>query len=123
MRHSLNVLTGQLTISKLTEDELAEQAKRAEKEARDREARGLTYSSDDFRQRFTRQERKEIRSAAKTDDQVDEIRETFSTMNFVNTKDNRVLEYMDMLVSKNMITKERYDEILSIPANDIAPYI
>lgn len=68
-----------------------------------------------FRYRMTDAEYVGILSAAKTDVEVAAWIETFNMVNSINLADSRTKSGLDMMVSKNLLTAQREDEILNAP--------
>lgn len=66
--------------------------------------------------RFTNAEYVGILSATKTDVTVQAWYDAFSAASQVNLQDQRCIDGVNFLVSKNLITQERADEILTTPA-------
>lgn len=68
-----------------------------------------------FRYRLTDAEYVGILTAAKTDVEVAAWIETFNMVNQVNLSDSRTASGLNMMVSKNLLTQARADEILTAP--------
>ena len=68
-----------------------------------------------FRFRMTDAEYVGILSAAKTDIEVAAWIETFNMVSQINLDDPRTKDGLDNLVSKNLLTEERANEILTAP--------
>jgi len=65
--------------------------------------------------RFTDEEYTGILSAAKTDVEVQGWLDRFYAANNINLQDSRTISGMNMMVSKNLLTQARADEILNAP--------
>lgn len=65
--------------------------------------------------RFTDQEFTGVLAAAKTDVEVEGWYARFSAASTINLDDSRTKAGMDMLVSKNLLTQARANEILTAP--------
>ncbi|NBX52022.1 hypothetical protein EBT25_19320 [bacterium] len=68
-----------------------------------------------FRYRFTNAEFAAILGAAKTDVEVQVWYDTFNLLTVVNLDDQRTKDGVADLVSKNLLTQARADEILTAP--------
>jgi hypothetical protein len=68
--------------------------------------------------RFAEAEYEGILTAAKTDIQVQGWLDRFNVSNQINLEDSRTISGIDLLVSKNLLTQERADEILTAPVQD-----
>ncbi len=66
-----------------------------------------------FRFRMTDAEYVGILSAAKTDVEVAAWVETFNMVSLINLTDPRTKDGLDMMVSKNLLTAQRRDQILN----------
>lgn len=66
--------------------------------------------------RFTNNEYINIVTATKTDPAVQAWYDMFQVTNTVNLKDKRCIDGVNFLVSKNLLTQTRADEILTTPA-------
>jgi hypothetical protein len=65
--------------------------------------------------RFTEVEYEGILTAAKTDVQVQGWLDRFAAANQINLDDSRTISGIDLLVSKDLLTEERGQEILTNP--------
>jgi hypothetical protein len=65
--------------------------------------------------RFTETEYENVLTAAKTDVQVQGWLDRFAAANQINLDDSRTVSGIDLLVSKNLLTQERGQEILTNP--------
>jgi hypothetical protein len=65
--------------------------------------------------RFTEAEYEGVLTAAKTDVQVQGWLDRFAAANQINLDDSRTVSGIDLLVSKNLLTQERGQEILTNP--------
>jgi hypothetical protein len=65
--------------------------------------------------RFTEAEYEDVLTAAKTDVQVQGWLDRFYAANQINLDDSRTVSGIDLLVSKNLLTQERGQEILTNP--------
>lgn len=68
--------------------------------------------------RFTETEYEGLLTAAKSDVQVQGWLDRFSAANQINLDDSRTITGIDLLVSKNLLTQERGEEILT---NSVQP--
>lgn len=68
-----------------------------------------------FRFRLTDSEYVGILSAAKTDVEVEGWLDTFNMSSNIDLDSQRTKDGMDLLVSKNLLTQDRADEILTAP--------
>jgi hypothetical protein len=71
-----------------------------------------------FRYRMTDAEYVGTLSASKTDVEVAAWLETFNMVSQVNLADPRTMSGLDLMVSKNLLTQERVNEILNDPVRD-----
>lgn len=71
-----------------------------------------------FRYRLTDAEYVGILAAAKTDVEVAAWVETFNMVSQVNLNDSRTTSGLEMMVSKNLLTQARANEILTTPVQD-----
>lgn len=71
-----------------------------------------TWTAYEFLNRFTKQERKSIRTKAKTDDEVDDFQMLAMSANEIVSDDPTTVTGMDYLVSVGVITSQRKTEIL-----------
>jgi hypothetical protein len=71
-----------------------------------------------FRFRLTDNEYVDILSAAKNDIEVFAWVETFNMVNTIELNNQRTIDGIQNLVSKNLLTQERADEILTDPVQD-----
>jgi hypothetical protein len=65
--------------------------------------------------RFTEAEYEGVLAAAKTDVQVQGWLDRFASANQINLDDSRTVSGINLLVSKNLLTQERGQEILTNP--------
>ena len=65
--------------------------------------------------RFTRQEYVGIVSAKKTDVEVEAWYDTFYAANNINLESEMTVQGMNFLVSKNLLTQDRANQILTAP--------
>jgi len=65
--------------------------------------------------RFTEAEYEGVLTAAKSDVQVQGWLDRFAAANQVNLDDSRTISGINLLVSKNLLTQARADEILTAP--------
>jgi hypothetical protein len=65
--------------------------------------------------RFTEAEYEGVLTAAKTDVQVQGWLDRFNVSNQINLDDSRTINGINLLVSKNLLTQARADEILTAP--------
>jgi hypothetical protein len=65
--------------------------------------------------RFTEAEYEGVLTAAKTDVQVQGWLDRFNVSNQINLEDSRTINGINLLVSKNLLTQARADEILTAP--------
>ncbi len=65
--------------------------------------------------RFTEAEYEGVLTAAKTDVQVQGWLDRFNVSNQINLDDSRTINGINLLVSKNLLTQERGNEILTAP--------
>jgi hypothetical protein len=65
--------------------------------------------------RFTEAEYEGVLTAAKTDVQVQGWLDRFNVSNQINLEDSRTVSGINLLVSKNLLTQERGQEILTDP--------
>jgi hypothetical protein len=65
--------------------------------------------------RFTEAEYEGVLTAAKTDVQVQGWLDRFASANQINLDDSRTVSGINLLVSKNLLTQERGQEILTNP--------
>jgi hypothetical protein len=65
--------------------------------------------------RFTEAEYEGVLIAAKTDVQVQGWLDRFNVSNQINLDDSRTISGVNLLVSKNLLTQARADEILTAP--------
>jgi hypothetical protein len=65
--------------------------------------------------RFTEAEYEGVLTAAKTDVQVQGWLDRFNVSNQINLDDSRTVNGINLLVSKNLLTQERGQEILTNP--------
>ena len=68
--------------------------------------------------RFTEAEYEGVLTAAKTDVQVQGWLDRFNVSNQINLDDSRTINGINLLVSKNLLTQERGNEILTAPVQD-----
>lgn len=65
--------------------------------------------------RFTEAEYEGVLTAAKSDVQVQGWLDRFAAANQINLDDSRTISGINLLVSKNLLTQARADEILTAP--------
>lgn len=68
--------------------------------------------------RFTEAEYEGVLTAAKTDVQVQGWLDRFNVSNQINLEDSRTVSGINLLVSKNLLTEARGNEILTAPVQD-----
>jgi hypothetical protein len=68
--------------------------------------------------RFTEAEYESILTAAKTDVQIQGWLDRFNASNQINLEDSRTISGINLFVSKELLTQERGNEILTAPVQD-----
>ena len=71
------------------------------------------YSPIDFFERFTKAERKAIRTAAKSNDDLEDWLDMLKVAGSVDASSQRTIDGMAALVAGGLLTQQRSDEILS----------
>lgn len=71
------------------------------------------YAPIDFFERFTKDERKAIRTAAKSNDDLEDWLDMLKVTGQVDTSSQRTIDGMAALVAGGLLSQQRSDEILS----------
>lgn len=78
----------------------------------------LVISKVAFRFRLTDLEYSEILSAAKTDTEVQAWVETFNMVSKIDLESQKTIDGMSMMVTKELLSSQRANEILSTPVEE-----
>lgn len=73
-----------------------------------------TWSTLEFLKKFTQQERKSIKQAAKNDEDLDDFMLLLTSSSIVVETDTDLIAGMGYLVTSGQITQERHDEIMEV---------